>query len=623
MPRVTCLSRIPGAHFFLFEWGDVTFVFDCGLPELPDRPDEDAKTRASHSIPSLWADLNLVDWGSVDFILISNHTQMLALPFIMGYSAFAGAVYFTEVGLVFARCWIEELVQYQETPRVSRPAVGPSSSTAVSSTSTARSGAVGGDLRHLPYTHSDALQCLEKIMSLRYKETQCPFHHVKVTPYSSGFALGSANWVVEVAAQRLTLLSNSSLLTATHPSNFDWTVVERTHAMFVADRYVERGPGPPLSHTLNQVNSAVLATLKQKGNVLFPCHILGLVFDLIESLAYALDAHGLSKVRMYAVSPVADRALLYANIMGEWMCPEKQNLIYLPEAPLLQDELIASGRLTYVTSLTQLTKLSYQEPCIIFAGHASLATGPARELLRQWGGNPLHAIVSIETGTDVFRSWQSLYSAHEVATPAPRCQLFNLPLDTELSTRDLLDVVERTTATAVILPSETLATLRSRLPPAGDSRTYVAYAPLEAATWEASGPQRQTVYLSENVAWQSELTLQGGQTVARIQGILREERGGLRIKPPGMFTQRGQPHKRMLCGNVATDRLIEGIKTDTGLQLDSVDKKEDGVVRLTLTAGPHKATITCDAGRTQLHCDHEELRCHLSNLIRHSSLVEL
>ena len=63
-----------------------------------------------HNIP----DLGVVDFSSIDAILISNYTTMLALPYITEETNFSGAIYLTEPTLHFGRLFMEETIEFLE-----------------------------------------------------------------------------------------------------------------------------------------------------------------------------------------------------------------------------------------------------------------------------------------------------------------------------------------------------------------------------------------------------------------------------------------------------------------------------------------------------------------------------
>ncbi len=65
-------------------------------------------------------DTGLIDFGSIDVILISNYTTMMALPYITEETNFRGTVLMTEPTLHFGRIFMEEMIDYLERTATSR-----------------------------------------------------------------------------------------------------------------------------------------------------------------------------------------------------------------------------------------------------------------------------------------------------------------------------------------------------------------------------------------------------------------------------------------------------------------------------------------------------------------------
>ncbi|KAJ1652647.1 Integrator complex subunit 9 [Dispira simplex] len=557
---LTSLSKSPRAHFFIVRLGELQFVCDCGVDLLHSKnhpvSDSSAKSTAPSSAPletNPWTSIRAIDWANVDFIVISNHFHLAALPFITEYTDFSGQIYFTEAGLVFGRCVLEEELRYQETVRV---VLEPSASTAVQRSGEVEDLGSRSNRASLPYLLSDVFKCLEKIQDVRYRETRYPLPGVQVTAHSSGYALGSANWLVEYEGYRLCLVSNASLSVCSfHPSELDWKPVESCDMLAMMGSYTNDRRSPlPLSQTLNQITSLVVSTLKQHGNVLFPCYLMGPIFDLLEMLHMTLESTGqLRHVRMYAISPTTDRSLLYSNIMGEWMCPAKQGLLYLPEAPLVHDELITAGKLRYFTSLDQLTRGVYKEPCIFFAGHPSLRMGPARELLRIVGNSDRHCVILTDPSSDVYGAWDNLVQHQQVSHSAPQCQIRTIPIDVDLSVQDLQQVVQRTTATNILVSDVTRTCFETTL-----AESLRVYHPGEPLPWVCGRPRTRMAHLSEKLAQEAAVHQLQGRSIARIQGCVRMERDGLWIQPAQGVTM-SHP-KRRIYGQLLTDRLLSTLE---------------------------------------------------------------
>lgn len=130
-----------------------------------------------------------------------------------------------------------------------------------------------------------------------------------------------------------------------------------------------------------------------KGNVLFPCTLNGVIFDIIEHLGKYLRAKGFHNVPIYAVSPIAEESLKYSNISGEWMCTERQNKMYLPDNPMFLKNMIDQGLLNYAARFDSSLQKKYQEPCVVFAGHPSLRSGAAISFVRKWGSSSNNLII--------------------------------------------------------------------------------------------------------------------------------------------------------------------------------------------------------------------------------------
>ena len=131
------------------------------------------------------------------------------------------------------------------------------------------------------------------------------------------------------------------------------------------------------------------ACVSEGGNVIFPCSPSGIVFDIIEGLHFFLANAGLPRLPFYFISPVADVALGYGDIVGEWMAESRQEKLFLPDTPLLNSELLRSGRLQFFPNLRAAFSATptFSEPCLVFCGHPSLRCGDVVQLLQMWGAN--------------------------------------------------------------------------------------------------------------------------------------------------------------------------------------------------------------------------------------------
>lgn len=164
-------------------------------------------------------------------------------------------------------------------------------------------------------------------------------------------------------------------------------------------------------------------TIARKGHVLIPCAISGFIFDLMEDIHLHLSHMGLTHQVQYGfISPVAETALQYSNILAEWydlvpvlaslvheasmsyspnliriyrMAPRKQEMVYLPEAPLLHGILQEKGLSKNYKSVHGAFSSDLKHPCIVFGGHPSLRSGPMVNLLQMWGSQAQNSIVLV------------------------------------------------------------------------------------------------------------------------------------------------------------------------------------------------------------------------------------
>jgi len=69
---------------------------------------------------------------------------------------------------------------------------------------------------------------------------------------------------------------------------------------------------------MGEICMTVVHTLRNGGNVLFPCYPSGIIYDLFECLTNHLEAHGYGTYPFYFISPHAETSLAYSNILAEW-----------------------------------------------------------------------------------------------------------------------------------------------------------------------------------------------------------------------------------------------------------------------------------------------------------------
>ncbi|KAF9956341.1 Integrator complex subunit 9 [Mortierella alpina] len=349
-------------------------------------------------------DFSGVDLKAIDVVLISNHNHILALPYLTEFTDFQGRIFATEPTIEFGRQLMTEFVTFFGTSVTSSPHQVIDRKKLM---------ARAGSGLYPAYTHADIKACIDKIQPVRFRE------HI------------------------IAYFSSSSTHSNLHPDPLDGTLLEHASTVVVAD-LCPRG-SIMYNNGMSEVCAHVAQTIARKGNVLIPCTISGFIFDLLEDIHLHLNNMGLVQQVQYSfVSPVADTALQYSNILAEWMAPRKQEMVYLPEAPLLHGILLEKGPAKNYKSVHGAFASDLKYPCIAFGGHPSLRSGPIVNLLHMWGKKANNSIIFIgkylimichEPRIDVPASLEP-YEGLEISKSI-------CPLDTRLSIDQLVDLMRR------------------------------------------------------------------------------------------------------------------------------------------------------------------------------------
>ncbi|OQR68881.1 integrator complex subunit 9-like [Tropilaelaps mercedesae] len=342
----------------------------------------------------LLPELGLLNIGDIDVILISNYTNMLALPFITENPAFRGEVYMTEPTSLIGRLYMDELIEYIE--RCPKPKVATKIYKEMSFFK--HLGAFHTDAEKVPswreiYTTKNVASCLTKVKTVGFNEKLSVFGNVQVSCVSAGFCVGSCNWIIQSDQERVGYMASSSTLT-THPKPIEHQPLRNMDVLIMTS--LTQTPLAIPDTMLSEMCQAVEQTLKNGGNVLIPCHSAGVVYDLFECLSGHLESRGQLNT-MYFVSPVANKSLAYSSILAEWLTSSKQQRVYIPEEPFPHSHLMKSGRLKVYESIADQTFMNeFHVPCVVFAGHPSLRFGDSVHLMELWHSDPNNAVIFTE-----------------------------------------------------------------------------------------------------------------------------------------------------------------------------------------------------------------------------------
>ena len=246
------------------------------------------------------------------------------------------------------------------------------------------------------YSRQTMEAALARVQLVGCGERISVFGLLEVCPVSSGYCLGSCNWVITSEMEKIVYLSSSSTLT-THPKSMDKDSAALKGADCLIMTALTQTPTQMPDPMIGEFCRLVVETLKANGNVLVPCYPSGIIYDLFECLSQQMDMNGLTTVPLFFLSPVADSSLAYSNIMAEWLSTAKHNRVYLPEEPFVHGALQRGGRLKAFPSLeAEAVQSEYRQPCVVFCGHPSLRSGDVVHFLRLWGASPANLVVFTE-----------------------------------------------------------------------------------------------------------------------------------------------------------------------------------------------------------------------------------
>ncbi|XP_006820079.1 LOW QUALITY PROTEIN: integrator complex subunit 9-like [Saccoglossus kowalevskii] len=335
----------------------------------------------------------ILDLSTVDVILLSSYHSMLALPFITEYTGFHGIVYATEPTVQSGRQLMEELVEYIERVPKLQPATKWKEPNILKT--------LPSPLReslHVPswrkcYNKHDINAAMSKVKLAGYSEKLNLYGALSMVPLSSGYCIGSCNWVIQSDFEKVTYISGSSLLT-THPLPMVTGPMKNSDVLILTG--LNQTPTFNPDNMLGEFCSNLAVTIKNGGNVLVPCCPSGVIYDLFECLSAFMDSAGLTQIPLYFISHVADSSLAYSQIFAEWLCPAKQSKVYLPEPPFPHGELVKGGRLKHFPSIHGEFTNQFKTPCVVFTGHPSLRFGDAVHFMELWGKSSMNTVIFTE-----------------------------------------------------------------------------------------------------------------------------------------------------------------------------------------------------------------------------------
>ncbi|KAL0267847.1 UNVERIFIED_CONTAM: hypothetical protein PYX00_010000 [Menopon gallinae] len=471
--KLYCLSSHPNKPCHVLKWREITIMLDCGLsaqsvlnflplplvhsPRLSSLPSwmprdcvdsqldgelKDCCGRILVDSPPEFSppQTKILDFSEIDVILISNYLCMLALPFITEGTGFSGVVYCTEPTMQIGRLFLLELVEWiEQSPKVN---VAKYWKEVLHLLPAPLCEAFKPrNWRHL-YDMKQVSSALSKIQIVGYDEKLDIYGALKAIPISSGYCLGSANWIIQSDYEKIAYVSGSTTLT-THPKPMYQNALKNVNVLIITALTQTPTSNPDSMLGELCINTAI--TVRNGGCVLLPCYPSGVVYDLFECLSSHLDATGLSHIPMFFISPVADTSLAYSNILGEWLSQAKQNKVYLPEEPFPHALLVKNSRLRHFKNIyAENFSAEFRQPCIVFCGHPSLRFGDSVHFMELWGSNSLHTVIFTEPDfpyMDAISPFQPL-----------QMKVVHCPIDTSLNFTQATKLIRELKPGTLVIP---------------------------------------------------------------------------------------------------------------------------------------------------------------------------
>uniref|UniRef100_A0A452EEI3 Integrator complex subunit 9 n=1 Tax=Capra hircus TaxID=9925 RepID=A0A452EEI3_CAPHI len=623
-------KRHPTLPCNVLKFKSTTIMLDCGLdmtstlnflplplvqsPRLSNLPgwslkdgnaflDKELKECSGHvfvdSVPEFCLpETELIDLSTVDVILISNYHCMMALPYITEHTGFMGTVYATEPTVQIGRLLMEELVNFIErVPKAQSASLWKNK-----------------DIQRRCYT-------MQEVNSLvGYSQKIELFGAVQVTPLSSGYALGSSNWIIQSHYEKVSYVSGSSLLT-THPQPMDQASLKNSDVLILTG--LTQIPTANPDSMVGEFCSNLALTVRNGGNVLVPCYPSGVIYDLLECLYQYIDSAGLSSIPFYFISPVANSSLEFSQIFAEWLCHNKQTKVYLPEPPFPHAELIQTNKLKHYPSIHGDFSNDFRQPCVVFTGHPSLRFGDVVHFMELWGKSSLNTVIFTEPD---FSYLEALAPYQPLAMKCIYC-----PIDTRLNFIQVSKLLKEVQPLHVVCPEQ-----YTQPPPAQSHRMdlmvdcqppAMSYRRAEVLALPFKRRYEKIEIMPELADSLVPMEIKPGISLATVSAVLHTKDNKHVLQPPPRPAQPtgGKKRKRasddipdckvlkpLLSGSIPVDQFVQTLEKH-GFSDIKVEDTAKGHIVLLQEA---ETLIQIEEDSTHIICDDDEvLRVRLRDLV--------
>eukprot|EP00850_Spirogloea_muscicola_P003503 SM000014S00291 [mRNA] locus=s14:516177:519763:+ [translate_table: standard] len=464
-------------------------------------------------------DRSLVDPASIDIVLVSSAAAMTALPYLVLDPAFKGRVLATIPAVHIARLLMQGLVAvhaefarlypYDSLASADPPGwlraeelAGLPDGLRQEFAGPFEGGGAAVEWRKL-YSAEDVERSLQMVHGLHLREEELLSSVLRAVPIGSGAGIGSCNWVLKDSAsgrcvsyvasstaactpfapldlptlgKGQDLLFSSLAMPAPPAALFRSDAREGMPASTGLDADVATAPTPAreldaqgmteeLRHQATQRRDSQLAAATQAacmaidrgGCVLLPADPCGVELELIEQLAAQVQTRS---IPILHISSIAEEALAYANIVPEWLSPERQEKLYAGLPSFGHAELIREGRLQVFPSLhcAELRR-AWKEPCLAIVPYGGLRMGPVMDLLLKWQADSRCLLLLTQEGLDVELALAPLHPLG--------MDVRHIPIGARLSWDEAAAIVRSTKSTRVLVPASAYTRLGQDLQDAG------------------------------------------------------------------------------------------------------------------------------------------------------------
>lgn len=461
---------------------------------------------------------------------------------------------------------------------------------------------------------------LSKIQLVGYSQKIELFGVVLVTPLSSGYALGSSNWIIQSHHEKVSYMSGSSLLT-THPQAMDQAALKNSDVLIVTG--LTQIPTANPDGMVGEFCSNLAMTIRNGGNVLVPCYPSGVIYDLLECLYQYIDSAGLSNVPLYFISPVANSSLEFSQIFAEWLCHNKQNKVYLPEPPFPHAELIQTNKLKHYPSIHGDFSNDFKQPCVVFTGHPTLRFGDVVHFMELWGKSSLNTIIFTEPDF-------SYLDALAPYQPLPMKCVY-CPIDTRLNFIQVTKLLKEVQPLNVVCPEQYTQ------PPAAQSHRSdlmidcqpppMSYRRAEVLALPFKRRYEKIEVMPELAESLVPMEIKPGVSLATVSAVLYTKDNKHVLQPPpkaapppsGKKRKRAaeespesQPFKALLSGTIPVEQFVQTLEKHGFSDVKIEDTAKGHIVHLQEA----ETLIQFEEDSTHIICEHDErLRVRLRDMV--------